>query len=183
MKKESRFYVASIVVSFFLFGCERTAPVAKYTSQDLFPKKYVDSLNRDKTRSSFNFDLCRATKNDWDSVLFIKPYIDKSLISSLPIANYSAIEVAVNGQSFNEGTCTLVFVGRGKYVGYGVFPRNPVDFTTIDMGKEQQLVWVTRANCINLRLNKVNSNSGEFYNLEYKQLDSTTFLDKDKINH
>jgi hypothetical protein len=104
-------------------------------------------------------------------------------VNALPIANYSAIAVAVDNQSFNEGTCTLVFVGKGRYVGYGVFSRNPVDFTTIDMGKGQQLVWVTKADCFNLRLNKVNSNSGKFYNLEYKPLNSTSFLNKEKINY
>jgi len=167
MKKKSFFLVVNAAV-LFLLGCGRAEPVYKYTLNDLFPKSYSDSLDKDNTHDVFDFSLCQDTRTAWDSILVINPYINSSLVGSLPFKNYAAVKGVIDDHYLDEHTCTILFVAQSKYVGYGVISRNALDFLTMNIGSSKPFTWITRRDCDKLHLKKESLNNNNFYSLQRK---------------
>ena len=167
MKRNTIVYTSILALISLLSGCDTVVPVKEYKFKDFFTKNYADSLKSVAKGTLLCYNMCHLVKSDWDSILVIKPYINKNSIELLEIKNYSAISKEVSNQSLNESTCTLVFVNKGRYVGYAVLPRYPVDFTTIDKGKATQILWLTKKDCDKIYLKKLVNSKKILYKVEF----------------
>ncbi len=145
MTTQGRAY--SILGSFVLAALGAcTTQVRSYSPDYLLPKGWADSLRNTSKVGLSTANFCTGFQKEWDSILVVKPYTRPSIIQSLRIENYSAIESVVKVQSISDGTCTLLFVKGSRYVGHSLFPRT-LDLSTIGKSNPTQLVWITARDC------------------------------------
>jgi hypothetical protein len=153
----------SLFFCVFLSGCGSTVSVEDYKLEEYISQRLDKKLTSDKPKEHFN--LCGFRRENWDSILIVKPYTDASTIKSLRVSNYPTVSNKVNNQSTNDSNCTLLFVDNGKYAGYSVINRKVLDFATLTKNDKLQFVWIYKNECDKIIVKHENN---ERYNIVFE---------------
>lgn len=129
-----------------LSACTKRMPVKDFQMDSTFARYYRTTLEGSKIDTA-SFNLCGLIKSDWDSVLIVRPYARPETVKSLNIGNYSEVSDMVYHQSFNEESCTLLFIHKGEYVGHSVVTRRFIDLSTLVSEKNKQVSWINKRTC------------------------------------
>lgn len=132
--------MALVVALLVLNSCKE--PVNEYKLIDnALPNSSISAS------SKVSIPLCSIFNADWDSIVVIGPYIMSDEVKKLHINNYRAVNGLIDSQSKDDSHCTLLFIKKGKYVGYNVILRSKIDFDALIMESKSQAVLIRKNNC------------------------------------
>jgi hypothetical protein len=146
-----------LTIILFASACHSTS-VSKYqVNKDVFNMININNIKYDSTK------ICQLFIGRWDSILVISPYIITKTVKDLNINNYYYISNLIDMQRTNDTDCTLLFVYKNSYSGYCVLDRSVLDFNPIPASVKQQIAWITKSKCQNLRIHKAEESTGYRY--------------------
>lgn len=138
-------------------ACHSTS-VSKYQiNKAVFNANNINNIKYDSTR------VCQLFIGKWDSILVVSPYVVTKTVEDLNISNYHNISNLINMQRTDDINCTLLFVYKNSYSGYYVLNRSLLDFNPIPASMKQQIAWIKKSKCQNLRIYKAKESTGYRY--------------------
>lgn len=134
-------YILIILIAVNLTACRNTQLPDIHLEA-----KIAQALITDKQLVDINFCDKKLLNFDWDSIVVVNPYCDKTSIRSLAMKNYNEIDDLMKLEA--EGYVTVFFIKDKYCIAYSNVLRSIVDLSTLEKDKGKCFALITKRNCI-----------------------------------